>query len=462
MKKKVITLLLATTMIAGSLAGCGSPSKTAETKAETEQATAGTEANTADTEVSTDAADTADASGQEKTFKILSIWAEDVDQGKMINDLTKRFQEEVNPNFNFEIELVSSDDLSTKIATLMASNDLPDAFAYVAGQPLTELIEADKVVNISEELEKLGASDAILEGTQTLLTGLSSSEDVYDLPLGLNIEGFWYNKAKFEEAGVEVPKTWDEFLTVCDKLKENGTQPLSAGGADKWPVSRLVNAYVVRSMGVDAVAEAMKGERSFTDEGFVAAAQMVSDMAEKGYFGEGVTTVDNTTAGNMVLSGEAAMCYNGSWFTQDITADTNPAGEDGIGYFSIPVVDEAISPATEIPMNCGNVLCLSKDKYDDATAEWLKFFVLNAGDYGVTEHGQLKGYQYSETAEVSPINQMVNDTIDSCTKSATWFEAMMNNETKSAAQDNVQTLANGEMTAEEYMQSIQDAYELSK
>ena len=57
--------------------------------------------------------------------------------------------------------------------------------------------------------------------------------------------------------------------------------------------------------------------------------------------------------------------------------------------------------------------------------------------------------------ELSPANQIVVDTIASTTKAATWFEAMMNNETKTAAQDNAQTLVNGEMTAEEYMQSIQ-------
>lgn len=436
MKKKVIAAALTLAMVAGCITGCG---KSEDSKTSDEGKSSGGD-----------------------TFKILSIWSEDADQGKMINDLCQRFQEEVDSDFKYEIELVSSSDLNTKVATLMASNDMPDAFAYVAGQPLTELIDADKVVNISEELDKLGVSDCITDGTKSLLTGLSSTDDMYDLPLGLNIEGFWYNKAKFTEAGVEVPKTWDEFLSVCDTLNGKGIQPLSAGGSDRWPLTRLVNAYIVRTMGVDAVKDATTDEAKFTDKGYVAAAQMLSDMSEKGYFGEGVTTVDNTTAGNMVLSGESAMCYNGSWFTQDITADTNPAGEDGIGFFSIPVVDESVSESTQIPMNCGNILCLSKDKYNDTTSKWLKYFVENAGNYGITEQGQVKGYKYDATAEVSPINQLVNDTIDSCTQSATWFEASMNNETSSAAQDNVQTLVNGEMTAEEYMQSIQDAYDLSK
>ena len=80
----------------------------------------------------------------------------------------------------------------------------------------------------------------------------------------------------------------------------------------------------------------------------------------------------------------------------------------------------------------------------------------------MTEMGSVKGYKYDATAELSPVNQIVVDTINNTTKAATWFEAMMYNETKTAAQDNVQTLVNGEMTAEEYMQSIQDAYDMSE
>lgn len=474
MKKRILAAVLSAAMVMGALAGCGAP-KTAQgdtaasTAGETTGETAGEK--TAETAADTAAAESAKADGENaeaktdgaaKKFKILSIWAEDTKEGKLLYNLTKQYQEEVNPNFEFEFELVSANDLTTKIATLVASNDLPDAFAYVAGQPLTELINADKVVNISEQLETLGVSEQIEEGAATLLKGLSNTDSMYDLPLGLNIEGFWYNKKVFADAGVEVPKTWDELLTVCDTIKAKGVQPMSIGGSDKWPLSRLVNAYVIRTMGVDALTKATAGELSFTDPKFIEAATQVSNMGEKGYFGEGVTTVDQTTAGNMMLAGESAMCYNGSWFTEDITSENNPAGEDGIGFFSIPVVDEAISPATEIPMNCGNILALSKDKYDDATADWLKYFVEHAGDYAMKEMGSVKGYKYTVDGELSPINKTVVENIDSVTNAATWFEAMMNNETKTAAQDNVQTLVNGEMTPEEYMQSIQDAFDLSK
>jgi ABC-type glycerol-3-phosphate transport system substrate-binding protein len=45
---------------------------------------------------------------------------------------------------------------------------------------------------------------------------------------------WFYNKALFEKAGVQPPKTWAEFADVCAKLKESGVIPISANF--KWQV----------------------------------------------------------------------------------------------------------------------------------------------------------------------------------------------------------------------------------
>lgn len=156
----------------------------------------------------------------EKKIKVLSIWAEDSADGKILTGILDNYIKDVNPNFSYEYEYVSSSDLSTKVSTLVASNDLPDLFAYSAGVPLRELIQAKKVVNISEELKGMGDEDKVMDSAKSIMTSLSDTDDLYDLPFGMNIEGFWYNKSVFEDAGVEVPKTWDEFLAVCDTLKK--------------------------------------------------------------------------------------------------------------------------------------------------------------------------------------------------------------------------------------------------
>ena len=255
----------------------------------------------------------ADYSGEDpqlkKNIKILTIWAEEDD---LLTKICEDYQKNVNPNFTWEYEMVASDNLQQKIATLAASNDLPDIFAYEAGTPLNVLIDSGKVKNISEAVDELGTVDCLNSGAVDLLKGLSGTDDLYDLPFGMNVEGFWYNKALFEQAGCEVPTTWDEFEEVLQKLADAGIQPLTAGGADKWGATRLLNAYAVRTAGNDIMTKAADGEIAYTDEKLVAAADKISEWAEKGYFGEGITTVDMNTAGSMMMSGKAAIFYNGT------------------------------------------------------------------------------------------------------------------------------------------------------
>ncbi|MFQ9510171.1 MAG: ABC transporter substrate-binding protein [Lachnospiraceae bacterium] len=460
MKKKWMGALLSATMVASLFAGCGKT--TGSTQGESVQKTSIGTDNSSQGNVVTD-----DFTGKDpqlsKKIKILTIWAEDNDNGILLNKICEDYKKNVNPNFEWEYEMVSSDNLQQKIATLVASNDLPDLFAYEAGAPLVTLIDSDKVVNISDELERIGVTSYLNEGAVELLKGLSGTDDLYDLPLGLNVEGFWYNKELFQQAGCDVPTTWDEFEEVLEKLNAAGIQPLITGGSDKWPATRLINAYAVRTLGNDVMTKTANGDLLYTDKGLVAAADKIGEWAEKGYFGQGITTVDSNTAGSMLMSGKAAIFYNGSWFTQNLTDETqNPAGEDGIGFFNIPIEDEKISSAKSYSMNCGNILCFDKSKYDDATAWFLKYYCENMGNLAMEELGTVKGYTYTTKAEeMDSYTKLVLDEINKSTEGFAWWEAKMPSEISKIAQENVQSLLNGDITGEAYMQSIQDVYDLN-
>jgi raffinose/stachyose/melibiose transport system substrate-binding protein len=62
---------------------------------------------------------------------------------------------------------------------------------------------------------------------------------------------------------------------------------------------------------------------------------------------------------------------------------------------------------------------------------------------------------------MSGYTHLVLDEIDKAKSAFTWYEATMNSEVSDAAQQNVQTLLSGEMSAQDYMQSIQDAKDMS-
>lgn len=449
MKRKLIAGLISMAMAASVLAGCAAA-----------PAAGGSEAAAPAAESSASASDFSGEDPQlEKHMKISTIWAEDNDNGVLINKICQDYKDNVNPNFTWEYEYIPSEDLTTKIKTLAGSNDLPDIFAYESGKPIVELIEADKIVDIGAELARIGSTDFVTPSATSLLQTLSDTDTIYDLPLGLNVEGFWYNKALFEKAGVEVPETMDEFESVLETLYQAGIQPLVAGGAagETWGSTRLVNAVTVRTVGNDAMKKAADGEAKYTDEGYVAAAQKIADWAAAGYFGEGINTVTMNAAGQMLMNGQAAIFYNGSWFAGNLNSEDNKAGEDGIGFFNIPVADPAISDIDSYSMNCGNILCFDKAKYDDGAAWFMKYFVEHLGDVAMETEGTVKGYTYStQASDMSGYTKLVLDEIGKAQSAFTWYEATMDTEVSRTAQENVQLLLTGDMNGAEYMASIQE------
>ena len=60
-----------------------------------------------------------------------------------------------------------------------------------------------------------------------------ATDDVqYGLPYQCTVEGFFYNKELFDNAGVEYPTddtTYEEFIEMIAKLKESGVTPIAIG-----------------------------------------------------------------------------------------------------------------------------------------------------------------------------------------------------------------------------------------
>jgi raffinose/stachyose/melibiose transport system substrate-binding protein len=409
----------------------------------------------------------AGAQAKAKTISFLSIWPEANDNSKLILDLTKEYQA-THPNFKLDFELVDTNSLQQKVKVLLASDDLPDVFAYESGTPILELIEAGKIVDIEKAFKDLGISEYLDAGAVSLLKRLASNKGLYDLPLGMNIEGLWYNKADFTKAGIKAPPaTWDELMTDCEKLKKVGIQPFTAGGKDKWPLSRVLNMYVMRKLGVDAMEKGVAGKISFSDPAFIESAKVVQDMAKKGYFGTGITTVDYATAADTLFSGKAAMLYNGSWFAENLNdSKRNVAGPEGIGFFNIPLVKGGAGKMDDYSMNCGTILCLSKAKYDAATADWVKYVFTRMGDKAMKDYGAVKGYKVTNAKTDLPgYTKLIQAELKKAKTAGLWFEANFDSKTSQVAQDNIQALFLGMITPEQYWKDIDSAnkeYQASK
>lgn len=136
MKKKMVSILLATSMVA-SLAGCGSdPNPAAEAPAAEETPAAEEEAPAADAEAETEApaAETAPASGDLAYSGNISIMHYSTSEESEGNGGSDGFRtclanwQNAHGNITLDEEVLANDDYKTQIATRAAADDLPDVF----------------------------------------------------------------------------------------------------------------------------------------------------------------------------------------------------------------------------------------------------------------------------------------------------------------------------------------------
>ena len=167
---------------------------------------------------------------------------------------------------------------------------------------------------------------------------------------------FFYNVDLFEQAGVtEVPTTWDEFLTVCEKLKAAGIPAMTTDDAYSNVTYQL---YLSRLVGQEAILKmnADPSDPVWKEGGIEKTMTAMGELASKGYWSENAS-VNKYPAGQQEFAmGEAAMYLNASWFPGEVI-DT--AGEDfRWGQFSFPTVEGGVEDITTIPYS-SSTLCVS-------------------------------------------------------------------------------------------------------
>ena len=329
----------------------------------------------------------ADYSGEdpqlEKNVKILTIWAEDNDNGMLLNKICEDYQKNVNPNFTWEYEMVASDNLQQKIATLAASNDLPDLFAYEAGAPLSVLIDSGKVKNITEAVDEIGTADYLNSGAVELLKGLSGTDDLYDLPLGLNVEGFWYNKALFEQAGCEVPTTWDELKAACEALKAYDDSIYPWGIDMTTDEGQAAFAYYTWNNGGGFVDD--EGNWTLNSEQNVEAIQYAIDLVNSGYTNTDPANDTRYDLQDMFGAGKVAMLIAPNSLPTYIATGGN---EVNYGVASIPSnTGESVSAGV-----MDRFMCFDNDYSDDEKAAISTFFDYFYDDARYTEWVDMEGF----------------------------------------------------------------------
>jgi raffinose/stachyose/melibiose transport system substrate-binding protein len=352
--KKWVSLLSVSTLAITVFAGCSSSQPSNTSGASSASSDKGTTAS-------------APASKDKITLTVAHYMVEKpkVDTFKKLTD---RFTE-LNPNITFDVQVMPVDKFSDNIKMKIAAGDEPD---IIFGRPqgMVEMTKSGAFLDVTNE-------SFTKRFDKSYIPNVSYDGKVYGLPIDLMTNGVIYNKDLFKQAGVDVPKTWSDFLKAAQTLQSKGITPFAASWKDgasymsfMWP--DMWGGMLVKNP--DYISPIIAGQKKFSDlpdyKGFLDRVNQLSAMANPD-----AKDIDYDRSLQYFAQGKAAMDIMGSFAIGTIRS-YNPNGNFGVFMY----------PSSDNPND--NYLTYSTDdtwmigansKHIDAAK---KFFEFMASDEG--------------------------------------------------------------------------------
>ena len=267
-----------------------------------------------------------------------AIWDNNLNDFIEQNDMVGKFQE-VYPNAQVEVEKIKDDTEywnSMRIRT--SGGQLPDV---MFNKPFTLARFQDYLLDLS---------DTEAAANNILAEGYAVDGKVLGIPMTAGYEYVFYWKDLFEEAGVEVPTTWPEFVEVCKTLQEYyGAEnedfiALGIGLKDEWPDYPFMEFMPALVNGEGDTWNVMATQDAPFAEGtdIRTAYERVYELFTSGVLGSDPLGLGNDQVTNLFAAKQVAIFPSGDWSLQNIIN----AGADisELGTFYLPVRMSADEP----------------------------------------------------------------------------------------------------------------------
>jgi alpha-glucoside transport system substrate-binding protein len=264
-------------------------------------------------------------------------------------DSYKPFEECTGAKVTYE----GSKEFEAQLVVRVQSGNPPD-IAYIPQPGLLQTLVRD--------------SDAVVPAPQAVADNVDQyfSEDwkgygtvdgtFYAAPLGANVKSFvWYSPSMFEEAGYEIPKTWDEMIDISDRIVKDGGKPwcagIGSGEATGWPATDWLEDVMLRTAGPEVYDKWVNHEIPFNDPQVAEAlAQVGSILKNEDYVNGGLGGVQSIAStefqegGIPILDGTCWMHRQASFYQANWPEGTNVAEDGDVFAFYFPAMTEDDRP----------------------------------------------------------------------------------------------------------------------
>ncbi|WP_156165196.1 ABC transporter substrate-binding protein [Demequina silvatica] len=219
------------------------------------------------------------------------------------------------------------------IKTRLQTGEMTDLFFYNSGSLFQALAPTQTLLPI-DDIENAGAIQ------DTYKSGVTADGVLYGVPAGTAMGGaMLYNIPLYEELGLEVPTTWDEFMANNQViLDESDAAPVIQTFKDTWTSQLFVLGDFANVLAADpewadkyTANEVKYADGSPAIDGFV----HQQEVFDAGYLNKDFASATFADGARMVATGEGAHYPMLTFALAEIQANA-PDNVDDVGVFAIP------------------------------------------------------------------------------------------------------------------------------
>lgn len=358
------------------------------------------------------------------------------------------------PNIKIEMEAASDEAYKDKIRILMASGDVPDIYFSWAGEFSWKFARAGQALDITDALMNSDWKDKIV---LSAVEPYKVDGKVYGIPMRINAKFMVYNKDIFEQLGLSVPTTWDEFLAVAEALKAAGITPISFGNEFPWASAHYVGDLNAKLVNPDVLKAdyllTAEPDALFTDPGYVEALTRFKLLGDMGYFNDGSNGISHSNARSAFMAGKAGMFY--LELEEFVTVNKE---FQNFGFFEFPSGTGGQGDQKLLTGAPDGFMIYGKTEHPEEAIEFLKFVTSPEMGY---EYVKQLGIPSAAVGAVTPENALplvvdgVN-AINNASGMALWMDTDMNIKIVEVYLPGMQALLTGSKTPEQVMQEVHD------
>lgn len=360
--------------------------------------------------------------------------------------------------------------VTTKIATELqprfAGGNPPELFdnSGADAMPSAKLVSEKQLADLSELLDAPTVDDPSMKIRDLLMSGTEQAGSfdgkMHLLNYVFSMWGFWYSSKTFEENGWTVPKTWDEFMALCEKIKSSGKMaPFIHTGVHTQYMLAIMTGMATKHGG-DEIRKNLDNlaPDAWKNDSMLAVAKAVKQLGEGDFIFKGSEGLDHTTSQTEWLLGKAAIIPCGSWLENEMKGKV-PDGFD-MKVMPTPSLTGDKMPYEAIRGGAGEPFAVSENSKNKAGGlEFMRQMLSKAGTSKFAElTGSLAAIKDAgkELKDPTTALQSVADASEKAgenifeIKFDTWYSDI-----KNTGKDQVRNLMHGSTTPEQFCEEMQ-------